>query len=241
MTGTSEANESMDFADVLTDEAAERRFDEPPDVDHVIMALLADLPALTMPDDVAAQMNWTTPQPDAIAAPPQVSAPVDELATRRRRWPLVLGIAAAVALVVAAGSFIVRGNSAPTVTASVGPVVATGTAYSSATFDGDLAALLATTGTPTTPSTQRLVPLAPQSLKGTFAATPDGISSCVAGFSTAPSVDVVAVDLATFEGQPAAVVVTTPHGTTALEATVVAPTCSASSPQVLAHHTVATP
>ena len=240
MTGASgSGNGSLEL---LNDHVAEERFDHPTQLDQAVITMLGHLPRLTMPDEILQRLTWgeaAAVAPSPVALPQE--QPQDELTARRSRRGLVVGIAAAAALLIAAGAVTLRGTSTPTTTTSVGPVVATGAAYSSATLATDVPALLATTGTDGNPSTQRLVPVPPSTLKGTFAATGEGISSCVSGISTESAVDVVTIDLATFEGQPAAVVVTRPQGAAQLEATVVSPTCTADSPQVLAHVTGPTP
>jgi hypothetical protein len=232
----------------LTDEAAEARFDAPLPDEQAVMAMLAALPPVTMPrelsDSISAALAAESATRTAGAATDSEEplAEVIDLRSRRGVWVgAVAGIAAA-AVALAGAAYVMRPHNAAVV-GDLGPVLASGSDYSTSQLSSEVPQLLTNAGLGATPgdSTARVAPADAAVLQNTFAATPDGIRSCVAQLSSSGDVTVVAIDMATYQGSPAAVVVTKANGATDLTATVVAPTCGTSGPEVLAQTTVTAP
>ena len=218
--------------DVLDDVAAESRFDNPTEADHAVMALLRTLPRLTMPDSFTIDLR----NHDGILTHEAAAAPseVVDLRQRRRSWIVPFTIAAAI--VILGGIIMMRPPTSTSIT-TVGPVLASGTDYTSERLPGWVPDLMSRSGLDTSnSSTQatRMVPVSQASLTDTFAATPDSLARCVDSFSAAQYVRVVLVDIATFQGKPVGVIVTRSANSNVLEATVVPLDCG-TGVDVLAH------
>lgn len=215
--------------DLLDDLAAESRFDNPTDEDRAVMALLGGLPTLTMPDSVDIDLRGTLTDGSSSAM-----SEVVDLRRRRRSWIVPFTIAAAVVIL---GSIVVMRPTSTTSITTVGPVLASGTDYTSERLPGWVPDLLSRSGlgAPDSATEQtRIAPVSPDALAGTFAATPEALARCVDSFSDELYVRVVLVDMATFQGSPAAVIVTRSSNSNVLTATAVPLTCGSGS-DVLAH------
>ena len=215
--------------DLLDDLAAESRFDHPTDADRAVMALLGSLPTLTMPDSVDIDLRGTLTDGSSSAM-----SEVVDLRRRRRSWIVPFTIAAAV--VILGGIVVMRPTTTTSIT-TVGPVLASGTDYTSERLPGWVPDLLSRSGlgAPDSATEQaRIAPVSPDALAGTFAATPEALARCVDSFSDELYVRVVLVDMATFQGSPAAVIVTRSSNSNVLTATVVPLDCG-SGGDVLAH------
>ena len=192
----------------------------PPDVVHAIEATLRRLtPADVVPADA----------PAAVTVVPMSSAPSRRAVRWRERTPGLLAAAAAVVLAVGLGGLILRGGGGDSGTAtSAGAsaelrtsaartaappaVLASGTAYTRARLTTQVQALLA----------DRPVADAGATAPRGRLATPAGLRDCVnaLGATGAP----LAVDLATFDGSPAAIFVL-PAAGGGREVWVVSPSC----------------
>lgn len=235
----------------LTDEAAQARFDAPLADEQAVMAMLAALPPVTMPRELSDSISAALAAESASRATgssadsdtsDQPLAEVIDLSSRRRTWVgAVAGIAAA-AVALAGAAYVVRPHDAQVV-GELGPVLASGNVYTSGQLSSEVPQMLtnAGLGSNSGTNTARVAPADAAQLSQTFAATTDGIRSCVAKLGDSGDVTVVAIDLAQYQGNPAAVVVTRATGGTELTATVVAPTCTSSGPEVLARTTITAP
>ena len=218
--------------DLLDDLEAESRFDNPTDADRAVMALLGSLPRLTMPDSVAPDVldvRGTLAHESSSAM-----SEVVDLRRRRRSWIVPFTIAASI--VILGGIVVMRPATSTSIT-TVGPVLASGTDYTSERLPGWVPALLSRSGLVTSDTSTeetRVAPVSPDALAGTFAATPEALARCIDSFSDELYVRVVVVDVATFQGSPAAVIVTRSANSNVLDATVVPLDCG-SGGDVLAH------
>jgi hypothetical protein len=157
-------------------------------------------------------------------APGPLSESVDSVVTfpaerpRRRLWVAVAGVAAAAAVVVAGASVlhvtqrpdpaaVVLGEAptSGTTSGTAAPHIQLSTTdYRAATFAAQARTLLEHPATP-------LSDLAAESPSLGPIATPIGLRSCLEGIGAGPGA--VSLDLATFEGHPAAIIVVTRDGT----------------------------
>lgn len=240
--------------ELLDDATAQARFDTPTASDLSVISLLRALPPLTMPDTVSGAMLESIAGVSGLSSSPEsqktdaavvdLSQARDSRRTRRPGWVAPVAVAAAAACVVGVAATVMRpassGAPGTTISGQVGPVIASGLDYSADGLAAAATQLARKTGA-TGEDTSRFAPLDAEAVAGTFAATPASLASCVSGIGNAPAVSVLAVDLASFQGQPAGVLITRAGASAPLEAIVVPLTCSAESPQVLARAELATP
>ena len=195
-----------------------------------ILAVLNSLPPLTMPHEVADRIDA------ALAGAALPTATVTPI----RRWMVPLTIAAGITVIALAAAALVRAPDTTDVVVA-GPVLSSGTDYAPASLAAEGADLLTDAGlVPGAATTvqSREAPADPAELAGTFASSSITIGQCVDGVTDADRVTVVAVDVATFEGKPAAVVILRPEEATALDVVAVALTCSEGDAQVLSRASV---
>ncbi len=200
----------------------------PPDVVRALEATLARLRQDAAP--TAAEPTPTDSPADAtpaVTVVPMSSAPSRRGARWRERAPGLLAAAAAVVLAVGLGGLLLRGGGDSGSASSAGAsaelrtgaadgtalvAASTGTAYTKAKLATQVEALLAGR------STSSAAPAAPRGLL----AAPTGLRGCLSaiGATGAP----LAIDLATFDGTPAAIFVLPATGG-GREVWVVAPDC----------------
>ncbi len=208
------------------------------DADDVfVRSLLADVPAVAMPDDVVARIRAAlADEPDVVAA-----TTVVPLAGRRRSAPRLLQAAAAVVLVVGGGAFAVKalggsGDSASRTTSGAAsaagaetgapPVVtSSGTAYTQASLGGAALDLV----TKARSSGSQAAPSAPPSTAFAARLADDSqvLTQCIVAVQGNPVLPqrAITVDIGTFEGKPAVVVVVQSTDPQVLTTYVTTPNC----------------
>lgn len=222
--------------DLLDDAAAQARFDQPTADEVAVISLLRSLPAERMPAELSARIAQALPEPA------HDSAPVASVTPLRRRPPMWVGLsaaAAAAALLVLAATSLTRPPTTEVV--AHGPVLSSGTDYSADALGTGVAQTLAAAGLvqgAAADDTARIAPAEQSLMAGTFTRTTQSIDSCVDGISAAARVSVVAIDLATVRGRPAAVIVTRTPDSNVLDVTAVALNCTSLAPAVIAHSVV---
>ncbi|GAA1881445.1 hypothetical protein [Lapillicoccus jejuensis] len=211
--------------------AAAERGSEPRHIDDLAVrrlrsALAADdagpLPADVEQRIVAALVAEGMPAPTPVAPAPHrrhLRLPAWTPERSRPRWVLVLAAAAAVVVLAGLGSVVVRAVRGSTPDESVA-AISVGTSqhrYDAASLGAQARRLLDTPGTGASGGEAAAGPLA----------TRAGVDACLRGLGL-QGASAVAVDLATYDGRPAAVLVVTAGGRTS--AWVVARSCSAQDP-----------
>jgi len=228
--------------DLLDDDAAQSRFDQPSRDDVAVIDLLQSLPQVRMPAELSARISVALTAPVSDQGAGSEDLPAGNVTPLRRRPPMWLGVgvaAAAAALLVLAATSLTRPPTTDVV--EHGPILASGTDYSADTLGTGAAQTLAAAGLvqgAAADDTARVAPADPEVVKGTFARSTDAIDSCVDAISAAAHVSVVAIDLATVRGRTAAVIVTRTADSNVLDVTAVAPNCTALAPAVIAHSVV---
>ena len=229
-----------------------------PDVADVVTSLLAEVGRLPQPRDLTAAGAMPADVSDRITValadaarlrvePGPLTAsergatvtPFVGRADRRTPWMAVAAVAAAVAVIAVGGSALHlnkrsdaaaalgdTASSAPSTTPTT-PTVGTVHIQTSDTpyAAGNLADRARTLLTNPAPQLDPAAAAAAGSV-----ATPAGVASCLAGLNVSDAA-AVSVDLATFDGSPAAIVVVTREGDSS--AWVVARTCTAADPGVV--------
>lgn len=205
-----------------------------PDDELRIRRLLSTLPEPEpMPADLVRRITERLDEESRSAGTVVPFPPPSPSRTPSRRFVLSLaGAAAAAAVVGTVGLHLVRNDAAPTVAAAFGGdsrvarvhTQVSSTRYVPATLARDAARLDATAATPS-----QLRPLAAEAPTTGPLGTPTGARACLDSLGVDPSGAVL--DLALYEGKPAAVVVSGRPG--AREARVVPRSCGNGSTAVL--------
>ena len=229
-----------------------------PDDDAFVRSLLAELPAVAMPDDVVARIQAAlAAEPDVELTAqdlPAAATTVVPLASRRRTsTPRLLQAAAAVVLVAGGGIFAVKAlhhssdeSSSTAGVAAAAPangdsslpplVTASGHDYSAGTMSGSVLALdsaasgrsAASAATPA-PETAFMVPLTKDSAL---------LTRCIASLQSNPVLPqrAISVDIGTFDHKPAVVVVVQSTDPKILTTYVTTPQCGTTSEPAILYY-----
>ncbi len=220
--------------------------------DAFVRSLLADLPEVTMPAEVAARIHGALdaeprqPLATPLAAETAVGTVVPLAPRRARLAPLARILPAAAALILVAGGLVfgwqaLRGVGSDSATGgatrdAAGPEsgytapTRTGTAYTKAALPDQVRALLSGAGGGASPASVA------KDLAGAggLLDSPDRLASCLAAVEEGgPTVLPLAVDAGTFEGRPALVIVLPSTQPGARDVFVVAAGCSQADAQLL--------
>ena len=227
------------------DALAARRFDRPSSDDQAVISLLAGLPIVPMPDDVVARLEGRLLAERPLQPPVEAAEPAERALSSvtpseptpqrwMERWSVPISIAASIVLVLSLSAVVLRAAGV-TFVVEQGPVYATGTDYSNGSLSRAVPRLLSNAGLAyvDSPTVSAPSPAQPSQITGSFAADPERLRSCVEGIVAEPAASIVAVDVATYRGVPAGVVVTRIPGRSGIEITVVPLGCSADQPALI--------